>query len=835
MKAICISLLLMAVLPCPKAAASEAFEAGQDTVTSLVRGKEADGILGDFVLRNDRIEAVISHNAPHRRPNMSTFYGTNGMTPGCLYDLSLRGSDNDQLVVFAPFSQRGPVSHVRVARDGKDGAAEVEVVVAAARNRGVFKRHLYRIEDGQQGIEIESTLRNEGHEDREGNIEDTWTRFARQGQVGDIHWADAEDPADKAGYAYAYLPDKDGRRPDPKLRLPPGLELKVTRFLAVGRSPAEAVGIVAAKLGPIGRLSARIVDAGGKPVLSARLDIPWGTNTVPAYPDSDGRVGLALAPGRHEIVVRAVGRPTVTRSVEVPANGTVSEEILLGEVSRVEFDVTDTAGQGMPCKVQFVGIGETPSPDLGPAIRAHGCLDQYHSEKGKFEVSVPPGRYRVIVTRGIEFSHVEREVAIEPGQRVPFGVTLVRLVNTSGWVSADYHNHSTESGDNTCGTPDRIINLAAEHIEFAPTTEHNRLFDWRPEIQRLNLESEIQTVSGIELTGSGAHMNSFPFKPEMRQQDNGAPEWNRDPRITALTLRRFQGEDPHRWVQINHPNMVENFFDRDSDGRIDGGFVNLSELIDGVETENFSTQDILGDAPFRIVRGAGGRERVDFNRAFLWFQLLNRGAHFWAMAVSDAHSVHGNGVGGWRMYMPSASDKPAEIDWRENARHAKAGRSYLTTGPFLQVQLNDGTLPGGTTRLPQPAHVQVRVQCTDWIEVDRVQVIVNGRRPAALNFTRAAHPEKFRGGTLRFDETIPLDLSEDAYVVVVAMGENSGLSVGYGSSAQAKLKPCAYHNPIFIDVDGNGFIPNGDNLGFDLPTGKLSVEEAKRILSENRK
>ncbi len=41
-------------------------------------------------------------------------------------------------------------------------------------------------------------------------------------------------------------------------------------------------------------------------------------------------------------------------------------------------------------------------------------------------------------------------------------------------------------------------------------------------------------------------MNSFPFKPEVRQQDNGAPQWNRDPRITALTLRRFQGEDPHR-------------------------------------------------------------------------------------------------------------------------------------------------------------------------------------------------------------------------------------------------------------------------------------------------
>src|SRR5919108_5042764 len=70
-------------------ASSEALEIGPDTVSLLPGGKEADGIIGDFLLRNDRIEAVISGNLPLRRANMSTFYGTNGITPGCLYDLSL--------------------------------------------------------------------------------------------------------------------------------------------------------------------------------------------------------------------------------------------------------------------------------------------------------------------------------------------------------------------------------------------------------------------------------------------------------------------------------------------------------------------------------------------------------------------------------------------------------------------------------------------------------------------------------------------------------------------------------------------------------------------------
>ncbi len=152
-------------------------------------------------------------------------------------------------------------------------------------------------------------------------------------------------------------------------------------------------------------------------------------------------------------------------------------------------------------------------------------------------------------------------MTLKAGETFAFSGTLKRLVDTRGWVSADYHNHSTQSGDNTCGTDDRIINLAAEHIEFAPTTEHNRLYDWRPHIDRLGLAQFIQTVPGMELTGSGAHFNSFPFKPVPRTQDNGAPVWNKDPRITAITLRDWQGAEPDRWVQINHPDMVTNFID----------------------------------------------------------------------------------------------------------------------------------------------------------------------------------------------------------------------------------------------------------------------------------
>jgi len=474
--------------------------------------------------------------------------------------------------------------------------------------------------------------------------------------------------------------------------------------------------------------------------------------------------------------------------------------------------------------------------NLGPDQRAYGCRDQYHSEKGRFDVAIAPGRYRVVITRGIEYSHLEREVEVQAGKTVQVAGVLKRLVDTSGWVSADYHNHSTPSGDNVCGTADRLINLAAEHIEFAPTTEHNRIFNWRPEIERLGLAPFLQTVIGLESTGAKAHFNAFPFEPVPYTQDNGAPVWNADPRINALTLREWQKTEKDRWIQINHPDVRSNFFEDRGTGDLEGGYSGLVTLINGYETQNYQGSHLLDGVPFRMAKGSSGAETVSWNREFLWLQMLNQGRRTNAMAVADAHSVFGNGVGSWRMYMPSASDEPSKIDWRENVRAAKEGRTYLTTGPFLQVTARDSVGPGGTVLSKgKPVTLQVRVQCTDWIDIDRVQVLVNGRMPAELNFTRKTHPGMFKDGVVKFEQSIAVPLKADAHIIVAACGENFTLHTGYGSSSQASIQPFAYHNPIWVDVDGNGYKHSDDALDFPDTAKPVSAAQAKLFLEGRKK
>jgi hypothetical protein len=818
-------------------AAPEAFEVGLAQKDQLPGGKEADGIIGDFILRNDKIEAVISGNLPLRRANMSTFYGSEGITPGCVYDLTLRGANNDQLTYFGPAAQQGSVSWVRVVKDGRDGEAVIETVVTGANHGGVARYHRYTLRDGWPGLQITTTIVNESAETKKLDLAGRLTNAVRTGLVQGVNWADAIDPADKAGYAYGNLVTPENYGTGKEYALASGASVTVVRFLAVGHSPVEAVGEVLRQRGAVSEVSGSVTDPTGAPVATAEVLVRTAggrdENMGVIHPDAQGRFALAMPAGRYNLTITDRGRADVEQAFEVKAGEAAKLDAKVGAASAIQFRVTDEAGKTIPCKAQFLAAAGTEPVNLGPQNRAHGCLDQYHSERGDFRVALDPGKYRVIVTRGIEYSHLAQDITLAVGQTFEFTGQLKRLVDTTGWVSADYHNHSTQSGDNTCGTPDRIINLVAEHYEFAPTTEHNRLYDWRPIIEQLGLTAELQTVPGMELTGRFAHFNAFPFKPEPRTQDNGAPVWNEDPRITAITLRDWQGAEPDRWVQINHPDMVKNFIDANEDGREDGGFRGLATLIDGIETENGGGSEILGGKPFLIGRNKDGKESVQTLREFIWLQMLNRGHRYAAMAVNDAHSVHGNGVGGWRMYLPSKSDQPAEIDWRENARHAKAGHSYLTTGPYLQVLTENGTGPGDTTRaVGGSVKLKVRVQCTDWIDIDRVQVLVNGRARPELNFTRAANAKMFQDGVVKFDQTIEVPLSEDAHLIVVATGEQSTLGIGYGTSAQAKMHPLAYHNPIFIDFDGHGFTPNGDNLGFPLPVAKMSVEEARRQMGE---
>ena len=817
----------------------EAIEIGHHNAELLPKGKEADGFAGDFLLRNGKIHALIAGDLPHGR-----------VIPGTLIDLDLIGADNDQITSFRPGRLRGDISYVRIAGDGSNGTASVETVRTSSKGDGLYTRHEYVLKGGWQHVLIRSTYRN----DSDGAIKiqphpvwkapvhhSSMTQFSDFWQVGEVRIADSIDPFDKR--AYAWTPIGENVSLPEAVALEPGETKDCAVALAVSDSPLAAYGVASALQEPIGKVKGHLIDQDGKAAIHASIFVKVGLTELPAYPSGAGLLSVALPPGQYEARLFDLGRPEERRRFTVEQGRTTNLSFFPPRASAVRFRIRDVQGPS-PAKVQFLGIKGTPTPYLGTNYRAHGCDHQYHSHDGHFTQQVPPGYYRIRITRGPEFELVERDIQVGKGERVEVEAVLERTVDTEGWISADYHSHSTPSGDNHCSSDDRIINFAAEHIEFVPSTEHNRLYDWKPHIDRLGLTDKMATVIGIELSGPGHHLNAFPLQYDPRSSDGGSPQWQFDPRLNAIVLRNLSGETHRKWVQINHPRVGVIFNDSDADSVADGGFFLLEDLIDAAETwsteilnlqPTYERTTVLDSKVVRGYRVLGATEvmrrslgistapyqslrtSITQNRTFGWLQLLNQGRHMWCVAVSDAHRVFGrSGVGGWRTYVASSTDEPGEIDPDEIIRNSKAGRMMITNGPFLEVRTADGWPIGARIVAPGSVMLKVKVQTPNWFDIDRVQILVNGRQPGQYNFTRATHPAMFHHGVVQFQQDVKVNLSQDAHLIVVATGESSTLHKGWGRSPQGRMHPVAFTNPIYADVDSNGFQANGDNLGHPL-------------------
>ena len=805
----------------------EAIEIGRHNTDLMPKGKEADGLPNDFVLRNNKIHALVSGAQPFRRANMTSL--SPFVQQGCLYDLDLRGEDNDQITTFRPGGVFDYISFVTVADDGStSGAAVVEAVRTAAKGDGLYTRHEYRLEQDWQYLRISSTYRNESEETKKITPSPIWKGLESEQTVGDIRIGDSIDPFDKRGYAVGPV---KGTTLSEEEELPAGEEKKFQVRLAVADSPLAAYGVLVAAEAATGEVTGTVKDGDGEPAIHGSLIATLDGVSVRHYPDAEGGFSFRLPVGDHNLKFEDIGRADVEKQVSVKRDGTIEFDLTVPKAALVKMAITDSAGRPLPAKVQFIGVVGTETPNFGTDYRAHGGNHQYQTHDGRVTQQVPPGNYLMVVSRGPEYDVVERQITVAQGQTLSVDATLNRTVDTTGWISTDYHAHSTPSGDNYCNTDDRIINFVAENIEFAPTTEHQRLYDWEPHIERLGMSRHIKTVPGVELSGSGPHFNAFPFTPDPFSQNGGAPLWRYDPRIDAIVLRNWGtptldgftridrranayrrseyfggGED--RWVQMNHPNVGNFFFDRNQDGIRDGGFVGLEDLIDAAE---FWSDQILNLSP-----NSGNGRRA--NRTFGWLQMLNQGRHAWCVAVSDAHRVFGNGVGGWRTYVPSSSDIPGDIDYAEIIRNSKAGRMMITNGPFLKVTTGDGSPIG--SRVISEGHIDlnIQVQTPNWLEIDRVQVLVSGRQPDEYNFLKDVNPEMFTDGPVSFEKTVRIALQQDEHLIVVATGEKSTIEKTWGLNPYGRMHPMAYTNPIYVDVDRNGFQANGDTLGHPLMT-----------------
>ncbi len=556
----------------------------------------------------------------------------------------------------------------------------------------------------------------------------------------------------------------------------PGDLTDVARAIAFARD--EPVGEAAlVVLGGAREVEVTITDARGTPVLVARP-------TTPSH-------SLPLAPGEYIATATAPGHApsdpvhfTVTRN----SAGAIPVEVLVprGGHIRVEAHDDDT-GHDLPVRVTVRGIHPTRDPDLGSNDRAAGTGVVAVATTGHTEIPVPPGRYKVIVSHGPEWTLAQEEVTVTETLRGDVRVGLQHVVPMRAWVGCDLHVHADPSFDSHVTVEDRVAVLVAEGVGFATPTEHNVVGDYSAGVVMLP-EAERQGflwVPAVEVTTDRSaqpwgHFNVYPYRPDPAMPGGSPPPFlNTPPR---QIFRAARANNPDAIIQVNHPRMQPNI-----------GYFNVT----GLDTRTGRAVSRDYDPSFDAIEVFNGFyiSSIPSVEAVLrdWMALLSAGGRYVATGSSDSHHVMYQWAGYPRTYVRVARDGDPACDGPKDAsvvlRELRRGRAFVTSGPMLFLNVGAAE-PGDTVPVaPQEAvSVRVRVQAAPWIAVDSVDLFRDGQRVATLTVPTST-------ATTRLDAELSLPMMPGSFLIAVARGPRGGLNVALPYSNGT---PFAFTNPIFF-------------------------------------
>ena len=836
----------------------------QNYESEVPQGKEVDAIYGDYLLKNDLLVAVVAAPGKYRDANMTV-----RNVGGSVIDLTVTQKQSDQLSCYYPGGSRYRYTEVVAWPESWQPAAPEATTLAftgksISLGSGQDEKQIaittgYELRQDESFLRVTTTLTNEGEQPEEVTIEDGF-RLDGDFEYGlveeidlawghEVYWGQAYgvQPSDqayevrvpektdrRAPQAVIYIKDNDNAR----IELAPGESTTWTRFLIPAKDSVAAVATARRTRGQQLRKGRLIVSDRFGAVPGARVDVyanPYTDNEQyvgVGVTNEEGQFVAEVPPGLYKAEVTAQGhqKKTIQGPVET-IGGRTSIDLQLSTPSFVEGVIKDGNGDPIPAKVQLIALDDLPEANFGPDSAVYGVKNLQYTPSGRFKAKVLPGRYRWIASYGPEYDADQGEFRVEPGNTARIEASLPRTVDTTGWISSELHSHSSPSGDNTASQRGRVLNLLCEHLEFCPCTEHQRIDQYDPHLKHFKAEKRMLTCPGMELTGQPLplnHQNAFPLIPQPFQQHGGAPMTDTNPIAQIKRLAEWDNNS-EKVVQTDHPDIAQMIGDRDQDGIADAGFEEMFAYMDVIEVHppELIFEPLNPAEPSESGVGTGGWEGRG-NTIINWLQMLNLGYRVTGVVNTDAHyNFHGSG---WlRNWVRSSTDDPAKASVAELIHEYEHGHVVMSNGPYLNVKVTangEAAIPGDDLiSLEKKVVVRVIVRCPNWIEVNRVQLFLNGKPVEEFNYTTRSHPDWFQDGPERFNQEIEVSLKEDTHIVVACCGEGHTIAGMYGGQPEwGRRIPVAVANPVFVDTDGdtddNGipFEHNGDGLGMPLPT-----------------
>ena len=552
-----------------------------------------------------------------------------------------------------------------------------------------------------------------------------------------------------------------------------------TRYFAVGDgSGGNAVSLEREIKGLSSGDLRGCVTVGGAPAAAARVSVGPVTNgAITALVSNfttgaDGCYAGTLAPGeygvaaaRHGVLYEGGGTAPVVHPIAVSVGETTVQDIALPATGHVHVAVTDELGAPVPARIGVVGFDASPEVLIGATGLFYDQVEalpfgytyiEYTDASGVADFEVEPGTYQLVASRGVEYSYFAQPITVTADAPVPVAAQIARVIDTTGFISSDYHVHAIASADSRVPNSERVRQFAGEGVDNIIMTDHHSHTDLTPLITALGFTPFVHATIGEEITTwDYGHFNAYPMLTDPTRATNGSTDWAK----AAPAGREFKAygaysatpreleelattgplSTPDTVVQINH---IDSHFDP---LRIDTGLVPPQSFITAKDKLRYRLDPDSGNLfhPYKALEvwnGASRGKQAEFLdlRLGIWFNHLNQGLITTAIGDTDTHEFLPLSAAGARTWSASPTDDPPLIDDADITRAVKAGRAVSGQGVYVQTRLiaGDGSNAvadftlGGTTIVHSAnrnVSLEVTAQAPVWAPFDRVEIYANAK------------------------------------------------------------------------------------------------------------
>jgi hypothetical protein len=486
----------------------------------------------------------------------------------------------------------------------------------------------------------------------------------------------------------------------------------------------------------------------GKPAAATTADVapsastPTPAVTLPQWCDRDaGTLTISLLDG-------STGGPAPARVEIVDQNGEMW--IVPGSIT-----VGGDCGGHATAAAGRSGDIANPMLDVTSYVRNpyDGAFQFYLDAEGT--VALPPGRYRVRASKGLEFTPATQQVTITAGSTTHTVLTLARWIDMAslGWFSADDHLH----------------------IARRDASDDRRIARWM-QAEDVNVANLLQM--GI-LPGVLA-ANQYAFGPRNVYQDGD-------------TIVASGQENPRTWI-LGHGIILgaSSYIDFPANRLVYGDYWQAAARDDALRGYahwgTLAARDGLAiDAP------AGNIDFIevlqsDIGNYEALYQILGLGFRMTPTAGTDYPCALTNLPGRDRFY--THVDGPLTYDRWLNA--IRRGRTFVTDGPLVtDFRVGDAQI-GDDLSLPAPAtlpvHGTVRFD-PGRDDVTAVELVRNGE------IVHVVH-DRSAPGEIRMETT--LDVTGGSWIALRAFGRKVDVP------ATMPRTSSAHTGPIYVAVGGAG-------------------------------